>query len=394
MAGKNNPRERRGFLASELRRRGADCALISHPKHIFYLTGVPTNLNAWYSAMKGPRSTSALAVDSEGRAALLLGKSELASLRTGMTSDPAGGLELGITEYVDYSLSGEMVTYGKRFAAEMQAWLGTLGSRFASVAIEEWHLADAYRNAILSAHPEVRLLGISEFILGMRNSKGLDEVESLEKATEMVDHSYGVARGAAKPGELELDVYSEVNSWGFRKYGPFGSIVGDYASGGRSLAMGGIPTQRKLKRGDTIILDLQASYGNYWADLCRTFVIGRKPNKAQENALSVLKKAKAAAEDTLVPGTKGKEVYEAVCGVLQKAGHERLPHHAGHGIGLDDQEPPWFIPGEERGLEEGSVCVLEPGLYRKDSGGMRIEDQYVITSRGPRKLSRFSLALS
>jgi Xaa-Pro dipeptidase len=261
------------------------------------------------------------------------------------------------------------------------------------VAIEEWHLADAYRNALLSAHPEVRLLGISEFILGMRNSKGMDEVESLEKATEMVDRSYVAAKRAAKPGKLELDVYSEVNSWGFRKYGPFGFVVGDYASGVRSLGMGGIPTRRKLKRGDTIILDLQASYNNYWADLCRTFVIGRKPNKAQENALSVLKRAKAAAEETLAPGAKGKEVYEAVCSVLQKAGHERLPHHAGHGIGLDDQEPPWFIPGEERSLEEGSVCVLEPGLYRKDSGGMRIEDQYVITSRGSRRVSRFPLAL-
>ena len=393
MAGKNTPQERRSFLASELRRIGAGWAIISHPKHIFYLTGIPTNLNAWYSIMKGPRSTSALAVDSEGRAALLAGKSELAGLRAGMTSDPTGGLELGVTEYVDYSLSGEMVTYGKRFAAEMNAWLGTLGPKFGSVAIEEWHLADAYRNALLSAHPEVRVLGISEFILGMRNSKGMDEVESLEKATEMVDRSYGAAKGAAKPGKLELDVYSEVNSWGFRKYGPFGFVVGDYASGVRSLAMGGIPTRRKLKRGDTIILDLQASYNNYWADLCRTFVIGRKPNKAQENALSVLKRAKAAAEETLAPGAKGKEVYEAVCSVLQKAGHDRLPHHAGHGIGLDDQEPPWFIPGEERSLEEGSVCVLEPGLYRKDSGGMRIEDQYVITSRGSRRLSRFPLAL-
>jgi Xaa-Pro dipeptidase len=394
MAAKNNPKERRDLLASELRSRGTDWAIISHPKHVFYLTGIPTNLNAWYSVMKGPRSTSALALDSEGRAALLAGRSELAGLRAGMASDPAGGLELGITEYVDYSLSGDMVTYGRRFAAEMNAWLGTLGPKFGSVAIEEWHLADAYRSALLSAHPEARLVGISEFILGMRNSKGIDEVESLEKATGIVDRSYGAAKGAAKPGKTELDVYTEVNSWGFRKHGPFGTVVGDIVSGGRSLAMGGIPTRRKLKSGDTIILDLQASYGNYWSDLCRTFVIGRKPNKAQQNALSVLKRAKAAGEETLIPGTKGKEVYEAVCSVLQKAGHQSLPHHAGHGIGLDDQEPPWFTPGEERSLEEGSVCVLEPGIYRKDSGGMRIEDQYVVTSRGPRKLSRFPLAIS
>lgn len=394
MAAKDSPSQRRGLLASELRRMGADCAVITHPKHIFYLTGIPTNLNMWFSIMKGPRLTSILMVDPEGRAALLAGKSEVASLKESEGTDPQGQLELGLTEYTDYSLSEGMVAYGDRLAAEMRRWLGTLDYKFDRVAVEEWHIPEAYRETLSAAQPGFRQIGISGFLLSIRNSKGKDEIERLERATQITDRSYGIAKKAAKVGRSELDVYSEVNADSFRRYGPFGWVVGDYASGERGLAMGGPPTQRRLRRGDTIILDLQSAFESYWSDLCRTFVVGGVPNRAQENALSVLQKAKSAAEAVLLPGTKGKEVYEAVCKVLETGGYPRLPHHAGHGIGLDDQEPPWFIPGEERRLEAGSVCVVEPGIYRKDSGGIRIEDQYAITEKGPRKLSRHPLALS
>jgi Xaa-Pro aminopeptidase len=228
----------------------------------------------------------------------------------------------------------------------------------------------------------------------MRYSKGRDEVGYLERATEMLDYAYATARRSTKVGRSELDVYAEVNAQSFRKYGPFGLVVGDYASGERSVATGGLPTSRRMKKGETIILDLQTSSNNYWSDLCRTFVVGGKANGAQESVLSMLKRAKEAGESVLAPGTRGREVYSAVCEVLEKAGHPRLPHHAGHGVGLDDQEPPWFIPGEERKLEEGLVCVLEPGIYGKKTGGIRIEDEYIVTKKGPKKLSRFPLALS
>jgi Xaa-Pro aminopeptidase len=392
LAGKDDPSQRRGLLAAELRRIHADCAVITHPKHVFYLTGIPTNLNMWFSVMKGPRLTSILIVDQNGKAGLLAGKSEGVREREG--TDPQPQLELGLTEYTDYSLSDGMVAYGDKLATETKKWLGKMDSKFDSVAVEDWHIPEAFKEALSTVRPGFRSIGMSKFLLSMRNSKGKDEVESLERAARIVDHSYKVARQEAKVGNTELDVYGEVNADSFRKFGPFAWVVGDYASGERSLQMGGPPTRRKMRRGDTIILDLQAPFGNYWSDLCRTFVVGGAPNRAQEKALSLLKEAKSAAEEVLLPGTKGKEVYEAVCDVLERGGYPRLPHHAGHGIGLDDQEPPWFIPVEERRLEVGSVCVVEPGIYRKDSGGIRIEDQYVIAEGGPRKLSRFPLDLS
>lgn len=393
MESKNSPEERRNFLASELLRVEADWVIISHPKHIFYLTGFPSNLNAWYSLMKGPRSTSFMALRSDGRCALLLGRSELENPFTGERTDAVRGLG-DVTEYEDYSLKGEMVAYGDRVAAEMKRWLGGLDRhRFRKVAIEEWHLAEVYRDALHALHPDARVVGISKFLVEMRMSKGDDEVEKLEKATEMLDHSYSVARENSTPGKSELDVYGAINEDVFHRYGPFAWVVGDHASGERSLGVGGVPTHRKLKRGDTFILDLQVAHDNYWSDMCRTFVVGRKPSREQRSALAVVREAMEQSEKLLYPGTKGKEVYASVSRALADHGYSDLPHHAGHAIGLDDQERPWFIPAEERKLEEGSVCVVEPGIYRKDTGGIRIEDVFVVTAKGPRKLSHFPLKL-
>jgi Xaa-Pro aminopeptidase len=149
-----------------------------------------------------------------------------------------------------------------------------------------------------------------------------------------------------------------------------------------------------MRNGDTVVLDLQAASNNYWSDLCRTFVIG-KPSKKQLEAAEVILAAKKRAEEVLRPGTKGKDVYRVVNDELtKKGGFPSLPHHAGHTIGLDDQEPPWFLPNEEGTLEEGSVAVVEPGVYVPSTGGMRMEDAYVITRSGCEKISRFPYGLN
>jgi Xaa-Pro aminopeptidase len=289
-----------------------------------------------------------------------------------------------------------MITYADVLSGELRRWLSGLrsgGVRMGKLGIEEWHLATAYRDAASKGAGSEDLQGISQALLSMRKTKGADEIEHLKKATEMVAFGYKYARENAVAGKTEEDLLREVNYQAFKKYGAFGEIVGDYVSGERTLNVGGWPTSRKFKKGDTIVLDLQAASENYWSDLCRTFVVG-KPSQKQLGALEVLKHAKKEAEDVLRPGTKGKEVYKAVNDGITKAGFPKLTHHAGHTIGLDDQEPPWFIPNDEGVLEEGCVAVVEPGIYVPSTGGMRIEDAYVITRTGCEKISHFPYGLN
>jgi Xaa-Pro aminopeptidase len=381
---RDSPPARRRLFAASLVRMGVDCALISNPKHIFYLSGADTNTHPWQILMKGPRLTSFLAVDRTGGGSLLLGA----------TDDVARDIP-GVARqaYRDYDLQDTMVVYGDRLAEELRLWFGEKFGRAKRIAVEDWHLPQAYSAALVGAAPGAELVGVSGALLGMRASKGEDEVRSVRSATEIVESGFAVARTSIAEGASELEVYAEVDREAFRKYGHAAWINGDFASGEGSLAGGGPPTPRRLSKGNTIILDLHAASRNYWSDLCRTFVIGSPSTHEQERVFEALSKAKEEGERRLLPGTKGRDVYEAVSGALEKDGFGRLPHHAGHGVGLDDQEPPWFIPGEERRLQEGAVVALEPGIYSAGSGGIRIEDIYVVRKAGPERLSRFPLGL-
>ncbi len=144
---------------------------------------------------------------------------------------------------------------------------------------------------------------------------------------------------------------------------------------------------RKFRQGDSIILDLQAVANNYWADGARTYVVG-KPNAKQEEIFNVILNAKNKAEQLLRPGTPCKDIYKAVFEAIDKAGYPGLfPHHAGHGLGLEDQEAPFFIPGSNEKLEENVVCTIEPGIYDSQTGGFRDEDTYIITKDGFEKIT-------
>ncbi|MBI3023440.1 MAG: Xaa-Pro peptidase family protein [Thaumarchaeota archaeon] len=395
MATKNSPRERREVLAQFLANGGLDAALISNPKHIFYFTGFPSNLNMYLTLMKGPRSTSFLLIDNEAKGHLLLGGFEVSNPWVGKKSTSKRIFDGEVTVYNDYDLDETMIAYPNYLSHHLAKWIKDArreGVRLGRVGIEHWHLAEIYRDTIRRA-ADSTLEWVSEEILRMRRTKGRDEIDNLKKATHMIDYAYEFAKRNARAGRSELDIYREMNYRTFAKYGPFGWIIGDHVSGERSLAVGGWATPRRFRKTDTIVLDLQAAHKNYWSDLCRTFVVG-KPSKKQERAHDVLIKAKERAEETLEPGTKGREIYEAVTGEIERAGYPRLPHHAGHTIGLDDQERPWMIPGEDEELEEGMVCVVEPGIYTSQTGGIRIEDCYVITKTGHERVSRFPLGLT
>src|SRR5579872_3917172 len=226
----NNPKERRDVFAGELREKNIDLALISNPKHIFYFSGFPSNLNLYYTLMKGPRSTSFLTIDSVGRASLLIGKGELSNQWTKKPSDkgpsPLEKLFDGeVTTYADYDLNERMITYGDVLSSEFQKWIKKGGVR--RMGIEEWHLPDVYRSAILSGGGRPEIAGISRAILSLRKMKGSDEIENLKAATGILDFAYKAAQKNARQGKTELDVYRKMNYRTFEKYGPFAWIIGD-----------------------------------------------------------------------------------------------------------------------------------------------------------------------
>lgn len=399
MARLDSPSGRRQLLGKKLEKAGIKLAVVSNPKHIYYLTGFSTNLRHYSVLGKGQRSISFLSVGAGGEASLLVGRSEVRSPWARDDVGPKGawsvpGFDQGLSLYVDYDLDVTMVPYADEIATQFRKWIrsvakGHEGTR--RVGIEDWHLPAIHRDVLSTVFGRAKLSGISGTIMEMRKTKGKDELENLRRATKALDYVYAFGKEQAKEGRTEMDMFRAMNDAAFQRYGVFGLIGGDVVSGDRNLEVGGTATNKKLKRGETVIIDMQTAHDNYWSDTARTFAIGR-PSAAQEKALETVIEAKDLASRMLVPGTPTADVANAVNAFLNKKGYPAMPHHVGHTIGLDDQEEPWLIKGSRDVVKENQAYVIEPGVYQKGVGGVRVEDCYIVTSSGREKVSRFPLA--
>lgn len=228
----------------------------------------------------------------------------------------------------------------------------------------------------------------SRLILTLRKTKGTDELGNLREAAKRLDLAYQTAQEHIKLGQSEVELCRDVMSDSILRHGAFEFSRGDtWLSGERTLKIGGPATDRRFRNGDAVLLDLQSIYNNYWADGARTYVVG-KTNEEQEHIFNIILAARKKGETMLRPGVVSKDVYNVVVGEIEKAGYlELFPHHVGHGLGLEVQESPFFIPGSKVRLEENDVCTLEPGIYHPKIGGFRDEDIYIITKDGCEKIT-------
>ena len=156
-----------------------------------------------------------------------------------------------------------------------------------------------------------------------------------------------------------------------------------------------LSTQRKLEFGDMALLELVTVADGWWSDLTRTRVAGRAKDEDLERWNAVID-AQRAAFDVIRPGVPSREVDRAARDLIEKRGLGKyFVHHTGHGLGLRYHEPePFLHPDVEAALESGMVSSVEPGIYIEGWGGMRCEDDILVTENGVEILSEFSRELA
>lgn len=157
---------------------------------------------------------------------------------------------------------------------------------------------------------------------------------------------------------------------------PYGNIL---ISGARTSLLHGIPSAKAVEYGDFVLMDFGCAYHGYLSDMTRTVVVGKATAKQRE-VYELERKMTEAGTTLMKPGQKLSEVYQATRAIIEDT--EYLPYHypnIGHGIGVFVHEIPFISPAAETVFQPGNIVTIEPGIYIPGWGGVRIEDQILIT---------------
>ena len=347
--------------------RQLELCIVSHPVHVGYLSDRLMPPGCLVALLVTPAKAVLVAPASHGGAV---------------------AHHLQRVAYEDHSLE-RTVNPATEALQAFEAALATLDKGVVRVGLEPSHLPAACLDALRRVLGVCSLEDVGPALRRQRRVKDEVEVQAIQQAVATCDRIFQAIEATIHGGCTELDVYlAALRVVACDSAGP-AVLDGDFVSGPRAEEIGGPPTARALQPGELLIVDVYPRIGAYWADCTRTYVVG-EPSQALLDRHALLEEALEAGEQALEPGRPAREVYEAVKGVLDRAGvGDYFPHHAGHGVGLTASEEPRLIPGSRERLAEGMVVTLEPGLCIPGQGGMRLEDNFLITAGGCRCLSHY-----
>lgn len=226
-----------------------------------------------------------------------------------------------------------------------------------------------------------QLVDAEQAVATLRSQKDEAEVARLRRAAELTDEVLSQVTPEISPGMTELDVAAAIHK----------HVLDTDADGLGSLIVAGGPNSakphtntgtRELENGDALIIDAGVIYEGYYSDITRTYLIGQESERLQE-IHDVAKEAARAAREAVQPGKELQEIDRTARKIISDAGFgENFPHRVGHGLGLEVHEPPYLVDGNDAPLQPGHAVTIEPGIYIEGFGGVRVEDDVVVTDDG------------
>lgn len=268
---------------------------------------------------------------------------------------------------------------------EVTAVLETAGE--SRIGFEDFIPIGLYNSYREKLDAKIELVPTKRLVDDLRMVKDEDEIARIQEACVIADRCFEHIQPFIKPGAIERDVMLEME-WFMRKEWraevAFDTIV---ASGPRSALPHGKAAERVTQAGDFVTLDFGARLNGYNSDLTRTVIIG-EPADEQRKVYNVVLDALTQCTDLLRPGASGKEVDAHSRKIIGDAGYgEYFGHGLGHCLGLTVHDGPGLSKISAVTLAAGMVLTVEPGIYIPEWGGVRIEDDVVVTGSGPRILT-------
>lgn len=238
-----------------------------------------------------------------------------------------------------------------------------------------------------------KLVDVGKHIMKCRFSKDDHEIEMIRKACRVVDRVFDEVVNDLKDGIREKEMAMTIETL-IKEHGAddkaFDSIV---AFGKNSAIPHHVPGNRRLRRGDIVLLDFGARYRGYISDITRSFVYGKADERVKE-MFEVVLKAQQIARDTIKEGVKLEEPHNRVVRYINGTRFRgKFIHSLGHTIGLEVHDGYRLGKGCKEFFSNGVAFTIEPGIYLKSIGGIRIEDDFVFLNGKVKRLThapRFS----
>ncbi|MFP3937608.1 MAG: aminopeptidase P family protein [Phycisphaerae bacterium] len=264
------------------------------------------------------------------------------------------------------------------------------GRKVRRLVVQSDHLTLRLREQLKSHLGRRRIVPAANVTAKLREAKDDAEVRAVRRACGVAEEAFHeITAGGAKGlvGRTEREVAAALD-YRMRLAGAdrsaFETIVAAGANGSRPHHR---PADRRIGKDEAVLIDWGAVVDGYCSDLTRVVFTGRIPPKLAE-VYEVVQRAQEAAVAAIRPGVACKTPDRAARDVIERAGYgPRFIHGLGHGLGREVHEAPTLSPRAVRRLRKGMVMTVEPGIYLPGIGGVRIEDDVLVTPRGRRKLS-------
>ncbi|HUL70284.1 MAG TPA: Xaa-Pro peptidase family protein [Gemmatimonadales bacterium] len=345
--------ERQAALLGLMERAGVEALLVRHLPNVRYLTGF------------------------SGTAGLLLVRRTGAVLITDFRYATQAGEEVQDAARVEIEAVNVWDRLGKILAAEPVATMGY-----------EPHVLTVKELERLRAACPVPLEPAGEWVEELRTVKAPEEVEAIREAARVAEAALAEILPGIRVGQSERRIGAALES-ALRQLGsewhPFPTIV---ASGPRSALPHARTSDRTVGRGEWVLLDFGAQVRGYCADLTRTVLIGGRADDRQREIYALVHRAQSQALKGIRPGLTGRQADALAREVIVAGGFgDSFGHSLGHGLGLEVHEAPRLSPASETPIPAHAVVTVEPGVYLPGWGGVRLEDDLLVSPDGPVCLS-------
>jgi len=272
----------------------------------------------------------------------------------------------------------------------LAATLDTSGLR--RVGFEAAHLTVARHGwlvlTLARTSSGVTLMPTEHIVERARVRKDDHEIATLREAARRLSSVARAAAGEVRRGRRERDVAAAID-WRIREAGfdrsAFDTIV---ASGPHAALPHARPGERTITEGDLVVLDFGGVYDSYCVDLTRTVVVGKADGRVLE-VYEAVREARNAAIAAVAPGRSRFDIDAAARNLLASRGlGEAFGHGTGHGLGIEVHEDPRItrrrpdVDGQDEAVAPGMIFTIEPGAYLPGWGGVRIEDDVLVTDDG------------